>query len=57
MTSVAVKDLMETINLALENTSYSFSSSGLWLNKTSIIPPSPSSMEYKRPSETNSPLI
>ena len=32
MTSEAVKDLMETINLALENTSYSFSSSGLWLN-------------------------
>lgn len=32
MTSVAVKDLIETINLALENTSYSFLSSGLWLN-------------------------
>lgn len=32
MTSVAVKDLMETVNMALEDTGYSFSSSGLRLN-------------------------
>lgn len=32
MTSTAVKDLMETVNMALEDTGYSFSSSGLWLN-------------------------
>lgn len=32
MTSTAVKDLMETVNMALEGTGYSFSSTGLWLN-------------------------
>ena len=32
MSVTAVKDLMESVNLALEGTGYSFSSSGLWLN-------------------------
>lgn len=35
MNGTAVKDLMESVNLALEDTSYSFSSSGLWLNTNS----------------------
>lgn len=32
MNGTAVKDLIESVNLALEDTGYSFSSSGLWLN-------------------------
>ena len=32
MNGTAVKDLIESVNLALEDTSYSFSSSGLWLD-------------------------